>query len=190
MFKVAQGALIVEVQPGTPAEKAGLKGGDIITKIDGTEIKDNRNLQLVITRLAPGAEVKITYVRDDKTSTTTAKLATLPDQTVAGDERSFGGSNEGVLSDVSIDELTAELRTQLNVPKRIEGVLVNGVKPDGPSARAGLREGDIITALDRRPTTNVADAVKLSEEIKGPKVLVQLWRSGRSRMVVVDESEK
>jgi serine protease Do len=190
MFKVAQGALIVEVQPETPAEKAGLKGGDIITKIDGTEIKDNRQLQLTISRLAPGTDVKITYVRDDKTATTTTKLGTLTDKALAGDDRSIGGSDEGVLSDVSIDELTPELRTQLNVPKRIEGVLVNGVKPDGPSARAGIREGDIITALDRRPTTNVADAVKLSEEIKGPKVLVQLWRGGRSRMIVVDESEK
>ena len=190
MFKVTQGALIVEVQPGTPAEKADLKSGDIITKIDGTDIKDNRHLQLVITRLAPGAEVKITYVRNDKTATTTAKLGALTDNTVAGDERSIGGSDDGVLSDVSIDELTPELRTQLNVPKRIEGVVVNGVKSDGPSASAGIREGDIITALDRRSTTNVADAVKLSAEIKGPKVLVQLWRGGRSRMVVVDESEK
>jgi serine protease Do len=178
------------VQPGTPAEKADLKSGDIITKIDGTDIKDNRHLQLVITRLAPGAEVKITYVRNDKTATTTAKLGALTDNTVAGDERSIGGSDDGVLSDVSIDELTPELRTQLNVPKRIEGVVVNGVKSDGPSASAGIREGDIITALDRRSTTNVADAVKLSAEIKGPKVLVQLWRGGRSRMVVVDESEK
>ncbi len=190
MFKVTQGALIVEVQPGTPAEKANLKSGDIITKIDDTEVKDNRHLQLVITRLMPGTEVKITYVRNDQTATITAKLGTLSDKAVAGSERSIGGSDEGVLSDVSIGELTSELRQQLNVPKRIEGVYVTGVSPDGPSARAGIREGDIIISLDRKPATNVEDAVKLSEEIKGPKVLVQLWRGGRSRMIVVDESEK
>ncbi len=190
MFKVNQGALIVQVSAGTPAEKAGLKSGDIITKIDSTDIKDNRHLQLAITRLTPGTEVKISYVRDNKTVTTTAKLGALSNNALAGDERAIGGSDDGVLSDVSIGELTDELRQQFNIPKRVEGVVVTGVQPDGPSASAGIREGDIITALDRKPTPNVEAAVKLSEEIKGPKVLVQLWRRGRPRMVVVDESEK
>ena len=190
MFKATQGALINEVRPGTPAEKAGLKNGDLITKIDGVDIRDNRHLQLMITRFAPGTEVKITYLRGDQTATATAKLGTLTDKALASDDRSFGGSDDGVLSDVSIGELTAELRQQFNVPKRIEGVVVTGVAPDGPSARAGVREGDVITGLDRRPTPDVDTAIKLSGEIKGPKVLVQLWRNGRARMVVVDESGK
>jgi serine protease Do len=190
MLKVSQGALINVVHAGTPAEKAGLKNGDIITKVDGTDIKDNRYLQLLITRLAPGTEVKITYVRDDKTTTTTAKLGTLTDKILASDDRAIGGSGDGVLDDVAIGELTAEVRQELNVPKRIEGVVVTGVQPDGTAARAGLREGDVITSLDRKPTTNVEEAVKLSEEIKGPKVLVQVWRRGGTRTIVVDESNK
>ncbi len=191
MFKVSQGALINVVHSGTPAEKAGLKNGDIITKVDGTEIKDNRQLQLMITRLAPGTEVKITYVRDNKSATATAKLGTLTDQVLAGDDRAIGGSSEGVLDDVSIGELTAEVRGELGVPRRIEGVVVTGIEPDGPSARAGLRESDVILSLDGKTANNVEDAVKLSEEIKGPKVRVQFWRSGRGvRTIVVDESEK
>ena len=58
------------------------------------------------------------------------------------------------------------------------------------AAEAGLREGDIILELDRRAARNVEEAVKLSEEIKGPKILVQLWREGRVRLLVVDESKK
>ena len=193
MFKVTQGALINVVHAGTPAEKAGLKNGDVITKVDGTDVKDNRQLQLLVTRLMPGTEIKLTYLRDDKTATTTAKLGTLTDQIFAGDDRAIGGSGkgDGVLNDVSIGELTAETRQELNVPKRIEGVVVTGVEPDGTAARAGLREGDVIISLDRKTATTVDAAVKLSEEIKGPKVLVQFWRRGAgTRTVVVDESEK
>jgi serine protease Do len=192
MLKVKQGALINVVHAGTPAEKAGLKNGDVITKVDSTEVKDNRQLQLLITRIAPGTEVKIAYVREDKTATATAKLGTLTDQVFAGDDRAIGGkgNGEGVLNDVSIGELTAEVRQELSVPKRIEGVVVTGVQPGGTAARAGLREGDVIISLDRKTATNVEDAVKLSEEIKGPKVLVQVWRRGGVRTIVVDESEK
>ncbi len=191
MLKAKQGALINVVHPGTPAEKAGLKNGDVITKVDNTEVKDNRQLQLLITRIAPGTEVKITYLRDDKTATTTAKLGTLNDKLIAGgDDRSIGGSSDGVLDDVSIGELTPEIRQEIGAPKRIEGVVVTGVEPGGTAARAGLRENDIILSLDRKPTPDVEAAVKLSEEIKGPKVLVQVWRRGGTRTIVVDESQK
>ena len=193
MFKVTQGALVNVVHAGTPADKAGLKNGDLITKVDGTDVKDNRQLQLLITRLMPGTEIKLTYLRDDKTATTTAKLGTLTDQIFAGDDRAIGGNGkgDGVLNDVSIGELSAETRQQLNVPKRIEGVVVTGVEPGGTAARAGLSEGDVIISLDRKTATNVEAAIKLSEEIKGPKVLVQFWRRGaNTRTIVVDESEK
>jgi serine protease Do len=86
-------------------------------------------------------------------------------------------------------DISAELREQLNLARRIEGAIITSVEADSPSARAGLREGDIILELDRRPVRNADEAVKLSEEIKGPKVLVRLWRNGSSRFIVVDESK-
>jgi len=67
MLKVSRGALISEVVPGDPADKAGLKDGDIITKVEGTEIKDNRHLQLTVSHLKPGTEATVEYVRDGKT---------------------------------------------------------------------------------------------------------------------------
>ena len=193
-FKVERGALIAEVRSGTPAEKARLKSGDIITKVGHTPIKDHQHLRHTVSRLAPGTEVTIEYVRDGKPEKTTAKLARLPDRgLVAGAERAPGASgvpnDDGVLNGVTIDELTAQLRRQLRVPERIDGVVVTAIDPSSPSYRAGIREGDVIASLDRRPITDVQQAVKLSEEIKGPKVLVQLWRGGASRFLVVDESK-
>ena len=191
MFKVTQGALIVEVQPDTPAEKAGLKSGDIITKIDTTLIRDPRHLQLTVTRLIPGTEAKVEYLRDGKPATVKVKLTALPGQKRAGGDRNETPETKdiGVLNGVGVGDISAELREQLNLARRIEGAIITSVEADSPSARAGLREGDIILELDRRPVRNADEAVKLSEEIKGPKVLVRLWRNGSSRFLVVDESK-
>ena len=191
MFKVNQGALIVDVQADTPAEKAGLKSGDIITKIDTTTIRDPRHLQLTVTRLTPGTEAKVDYLRDGKPASVKVKLTALPGQKRAGGDRSETPDTKdiGVLNGVGVGDISAELREQLNLSRRIEGAIITTVEPDSPSARAGLREGDIILELDRRPVRNADEAVKLSEEIKGPKVLVRLWRNGSSRFLVVDESK-
>ena len=191
MFKVNQGALIVDVQSDTPAEKAGLKSGDIITKIDTTAIRDPRHLQLTVTRLTPGTEAKVEYLRDGKPATVKVKLTALPGQKRAGGDRSETPDTKdiGVLNGVGVGDISAELREQLNLSRRIEGAIITAVEPNSPSARAGLREGDIILELDRRPVRNADEAVKLSEEIKGPKVLVRLWRDGSSRFLVVDESK-
>jgi serine protease Do len=146
----------------------------------------------MIARFAPGAEVTIAYVRDGRPAEAKVKLGTASAEKAANNTERAGdiADTEGVLDDVSIDELSAELREQLNVPARFQGVFVTSVAPGGPSSRAGIQQGDVILELDRKPTRNVEEAVKLSEEIKGPKILVQLWREGRVRLVVVDESKK
>lgn len=191
-FNVKQGALLSEVRSGGPADKGGLKGGDVVTKIDATEIKDHRQLQQLIARFAPGTEIAVTYVRDGKPAEAKVKLGTASADKAANNTERAGdiADTEGVLDDVAIDEVSAEIREQLNVPERYQGVFVTNVVPGGPSARAGIQVGDIILELDRRPARNVPEAVKLSEEIKGPKILVQLWREGRVRLLVVDESKK
>jgi serine protease Do len=189
LFKVESGALIAEVRAGSAAEKSGLKSGDIITKVDGTAIKDNRHLQNTITRFAPGTEVTIEYVRDGQKETTKAKLTRLTATNTLANNDTAAGNDEGVLNGVAIDELTPQARRQLRVPEQITGVLVTSVDPKSASARAGIREGDVIVSLDRRPITDVRQAVKLSEEIKGPKVLVERFRVGAGRFIVVDESK-
>ena len=188
-FSVKQGALITDVTPDSPADKAGFKSGDIITKLNGAPIEDPRHLQLAVIQLAPDTEVTVEYVRDGKTLSTKFKLGELPSQTIASGNHA-AGNNEGVLNGVTVSDITPEIRAQLQLPSDLQGALITNVDPESASAEAGLQEGDIVLSLNRQPVNNANEAVRLSEEIKGPKVIVRLWRKGVSRFVLVDESEK
>lgn len=186
-FGVTQGALVTDVTPDSPADKAGFRSGDVIVKVNETKVEDPRRLALAVSRLAPGTEVKVEYVREGKTKTAEIKLASLPEKTLAKGDAP-GAKDEGVLNGVGVTDLDGRARRQLRIPDEVKGALVTQVEPDSASARAGLKEGDVILSLDRKPVKNADEAVKLSEEIKGPKVTVRVWRDGGSRYFVVDES--
>jgi serine protease Do len=188
-FGVKQGALITDVEPDSPADKAGLKSGDIITKLNGADIEDPRRLQLAVIQIAPDTEVTVEYVREGKTLSMKFKLGELPSQTLASGNHA-AGNDEGVLNGVTVTDITPEVRAQLQLPHDLAGALITDVDSESASAEAGLEAGDIVLGLNRKPVKNASEAVKLSEEIKGPKVIVRIWRKGVSRFILVDESEK
>jgi serine protease Do len=188
-FGVEHGALITDISSESAAQKAGLERGDIITRVNDTDINDPRALALAISRLAPDTEVTIQYVRDGKKASVKAKLGHQATQPLAGGNSPEAGKDEGVLNGVGVSDLTAETRAQQRVPADLKGAVVTQMDPDSASARAGLREGDVILELDRKKVGDASEAVKISTEIKGPKVLVLLWREGVRRYIVVDESK-
>ncbi len=189
-FGAEKGAIISEVTEDSPAQRAGLKPGDVITKVNTTEIRDSRHLLLTVGQIAPDTEVKVEYLREGKKANASVRLARRPEQSLAADERGGTTSDVGVLNGVGVGDITPQLRNQLQVPARVRGAIITSVEPDSPSGKQGLREGDIILELDRRPVVDADSAVKLSEEIKGPKVLVLIWRENRTRYLAIDESKK
>ncbi len=184
-----KGALINDVNPGTPAEKAGLKAGDVITKVNRTEIRDSRQLLLTVGQLPPDTQVTVEYLRDGKPQNVKVTLAPRTDRALASDERA-PVKDVGVLNGVTVGEITPVLREQFSIPSNIRGAIITEIEPDSPSARQGLREGDVIVKLDKWPVKDAGEAVRLSEEIKGPKVLVLVWRNGGSQHLVIDEEKK
>jgi serine protease Do len=110
------------------------------------------------------------------------------DKLAPGERDSAAAKDEGVLNGVTVGEITAELREQFHVPASVKGAIVTDVLPESPSAKQGLKEGDVIVQLGRKPVTNVEEAIKLSEELQGPKTLVVVWREGRTRYLVIDET--
>jgi serine protease Do len=188
-FGTEKGALISDVTEDSPARKAGIKAGDVILKVNAIEIRDARHLLLTISKFAPGTEVEVVLLRDGKTKTVPVKLARRDEEALARDSGVPGAKDEGVLNGVGVGDITPEIRTQMQIPARIKGAIITSIEADSPAAKQGLQEGDIIMELDRRPCTNAEQAVKLSEEIKGPKVLVLIYRGGRTRYLAIDESK-
>ena len=189
-----QGALIAEVSPNTPAAKAGLKSGDIITKVDGREVTDSARLSLAIAQTAPGSEVQLELLRNGNRETVTATIEAQPDS--KGRRNRAGGlsrgdmqEDEGVLNGVAVTDLDPRARRQFDIPSRVEGALITDVDPNSASARAGLRPGDVLLEINRQPVTNADDAVTLSAEAKEKKTLVKLWSRGSTIYTVVDESD-
>ena len=189
-FGTEKGALLSEVTPDSPAEKAGLKAGDIITKINSTEIRDPRHLLLTVGQFAPGTEVTVGYLRDGKQLSASVKLARRDEEAIAREEEAPAPKkDEGILNGVGVGPITPEIRSSVGLPPRFNGVIVTAIDADTPAAQQGLREGDVILEIDQKPLTDVDQAVKLSEEIKGPKFLLRIWRNGGPTFLAIDESK-
>ncbi len=140
-LKKAAGALVDQPEPNSPAAKAGVKAGDIITEVNDTPIKDARALAQQIARSAPGSSAKLTILRDGKTQNIDVTLATMPKQEQEADAQPPQQQHEP----------SAEQHLGMNLAPAQdvegngkEGVVVLGVEPDGPAAQNGVETGDVI----------------------------------------------
>jgi serine protease Do len=190
-FKVKEngGALIGDVTSDSPAEKAGLKTGDVITEFNGKKVTDSRHLKLEVARLHPGDKAQVKVMRDGTTKTLDVAVGELP-----GSERlAKGDSNNktddsGTLNGVAVSDLNRETRQQFDLPSTLKGAVVTEVAPDSAAAEAGLKPGDVILEINKKPVRNAEEAVKLTEKTEGKTTLLRFWRNGGSHFVVVDES--
>ncbi len=168
------GALIGDVESGTPADKAGLKSGDVIVEFDGQPITSANDLRLAVANCSPDTEVTVKYVRDGKEHTLKVKLASQP-----GEEGAQGGgqsnSQTDALNGVTVQDLDSDIRQQLQIPDDVHGALVTDVDPDSHAADAGLQKGDVIVSIDHHPVKNADEAVNLCNEAKGNYILLKVW---------------
>ena len=140
-----RGALVSAVQPGSPAEKGGLKRGDVITAIDGQAVRDDNALRNQVAELLPGTGARLTVVRDGTERTISVTLAERDGEQAAGASREAGSDQTGV--GMTLAPLNAERARQLGVTATT-GLVVTGVQPGGKAAAAGLRNGDVIEEVD------------------------------------------
>jgi serine protease Do len=191
-FKVPedqQGALISEVAPDGAAAKAGLKSGDIITAVNGKAIADPHQLRLSVGGMSPGDKVSVSYLRDAKPQTVEV---TLGEQSANG-EIASNNTPEGksnVLDGIAVGDLDNAARQQYKVPADIKGVLVTDVAQDSVGYEEGLRKGDVIMEMNRKPMTNANQAINDSNTIeKTEKVLLHVWSNGRTEFLVLKPQE-
>ena len=193
-LKSASGVVVTDVAPKSPAEKGGFKSGDVITEFNGKPVQDSRHLKLTVAQTAPGTTVSVKVLRDSKPRTIEVAVNELPGDEIAGSSHHLKkGDEEGASSDslngVAVADLDSATRRQLHLPANVKGALVTEVAPDSAAYEAGLRSGDVIQEINRKPVTNSEDAVRLTDGLKDKKMLLHVWSQGGSRFVVVDESK-
>jgi serine protease Do len=187
-LKDSSGALVAEVTPKSPAEKAGLQSGDVVVEFNGKPIRDGRHLKLQVAQVQPGSRVPVKILRDGNTRTLEVVLKEFPQDKVASADDQDSVTSEERLKGVGVADLDAATRSQLRIPAHLKGVLVQSVDEDSAAYAAGLRENDVIVEINRKPVDSAEEAVALSHRIKDDKILLRVWSHGGSRYLVVDES--
>jgi serine protease Do len=188
-LKNDRGALVAEVEPNSPAEKAGLKSGDVILDFNGHKVADARHLRLEVAEAPPGDRVPVEVLRDGVTKTLEVKVKELPGtEEVAGNSSSHSDSSD-TLQGVGVEDIDAQGRQQLKIPDNVKGAVVTEVAPNSASAEAGLQPGDVITEINHHSVSSANDAVRLTEHAKEKTTLLHVWSKQGTHYMVVDESK-
>jgi serine protease Do len=187
-LKNDKGALVSDVVPNGPADKAGLKDGDVVLNFDGKPVTDSRWLQLQVAETKPGSKVPVEVLRDGSKKTLDVTVKELPGTQNLAAANSSNDNDTGTLNGVAVADLDQQAHEQYNVPKNVKGAVVTQVDPGSPAAEAGLKSGDVIQEINRKPVKDAQDAVNLTENSESKRTLVRVWEKGGSHYVVVDES--
>jgi serine protease Do len=184
-LKQATGALVAEPQPDSPAAKAGIKSGDVITAVNGTPVKDARQLARLIGTMAPGASVTLDLIHDSQQKNVTLTLGTLPAEKVASNEP----SHEEKGTDIDVPKLGFTLAPANSVAgKSAKGVVVTAVTEGGVASDHGLQVGDVILDVAGKAVTTPADVNNgLSDARKEGKhtVLFRVKSGGDTKFVAL-----
>ncbi|MDX1950578.1 MAG: DegQ family serine endoprotease [Verrucomicrobiota bacterium] len=184
------GALVADVTSKSPAEKAGLKTGDVITSFNGKPVKDSRHLRIQVSQTNPGESIPLKVSRGGREMELKVTLQEMPNNDLASNDRSSRPGREfDALEGVTVADMDTETRRQMRLPRSVQGVVVTEIQPSSPAYEAGLRNGDVIQEINRKAVTNAEEAVELSENLKGKSILLRVWSRGGSRYMVVDEDK-
>jgi serine protease Do len=170
----ARGALIAEVTEGSPADKAGLERGDIITDFNGTAIDDSRELPALVAQTPVGEKAAVTVLRGGKEQTFTVTLGKLPEQQAMAGRGETGEEGWGF----AVADLSPEIASRLQLDPDQRGVVVTEVEPGSSAEAGGLQAGDVIEEVNRRPVKSVEEFTKALADAQKQETLLLLVRRG------------
>ena len=187
----ARGALVTDVTPGSPAEKAGIIRGDVIRKVNGYEVKDTVALVNRIAESDIGSNLTIDLVRDGESKTVMAQVIEQPADLAARLNRNQNApdpspnSQNAVFAGIEVKNLTPQLRSQANVPASVNGVIVTRVDPSSGVAQE-LRPGDVIEQINRQPVANVDEFQSMVSRLDPDRpVMVGMARNRQRSFVII-----
>jgi serine protease Do len=179
-IKETAGALISGVEKDSPADKAGLKRGDLIVELNGKKVDDSTMLRNMVSQSAPGTKVDFKIMREGREKTVAATLGEYKEKQVVKK-----AEYDNVLRGVTVQELTPGVRDKLNLPENINGVVITGVEPDSP-AQGILQPNDVIQEVNRQAIQGAQDFDEAVSKI-GPTdtVLLLIYREGGSSYLTI-----
>ncbi len=177
-IKQTKGALVSSVTPGGPAEKAGIKRGDIIVEFNGHEVEKVVDLTSMVVVTPPGTQVQLKVIRDGREKDITVKLGELPEKTAVKTEK----ETEGRLG-LTVQNITPQIADRFNLEEK-KGVVITEVDPGSIADEAGLQRGDVILEISGRPIHNIDDYKRaIGGVVKGKSTLF-LVKRGENTMYV------
>jgi len=171
----ARGALVASVSKDGPAERAGVKVGDVIIEFDGKEIRESNDLPIIVARTPVDKKVRLKVLREKKEVALSVTIGELKEEEVVASTPAKGELG------LTVQRVTPQIAESLGLD-RPEGVVITAVEAGSPGDEAGLRRGDVILEVDRKPIRSVADYRKAIGETKKGKGILFLVRRGESTL--------
>ncbi|MGB9716785.1 MAG: Do family serine endopeptidase, partial [Thermodesulfovibrionales bacterium] len=184
------GALVSDVTKGSPADRAGILRGDIILEFNGREVKDVGNLRNMVAQSKIGSQVSIKILRSGKEYTVRLVIAELPREIAEAVPSSLPDDIETeAFTGLSVMSLTKEISKQLGLKKDEKGVVVVRVEPASPADESGIKKGDIIKEIDKKPVENLEDFNRIVSNLnKNETVLLFITRGDKKFYVTLKAS--
>jgi serine protease Do len=180
-LKEQKGALVTQVYEGDPADKAGIKTGDIILEADGKKVSSGRDLSRSIANAPVGARIPITLLRDGQKKRVSVELAERVDSDAPVKVAAKPSDGLGL----QITELKPETARRAGLPENEKGVLVTQVQPGGKGALAGIQRGDVIKEINRKPVTTPKEVKKHIKEAKSGETLQMLIKRANAGLIAL-----
>jgi Do/DeqQ family serine protease len=182
-----KGVIVNSVVPASGAERAGIRQGDVIIALDGSPVNESNAFRNHIASTAPGTEVTLTVLRDNREQKISATLGEFKSETTESGEGKDSGPDsigQGKLG-LTVIPLTPEIASELNLRAGTQGVVIDSVDPAGPAVAAGLARGDLIQEVNRQAIRSAADLRSAIDRNGNKPALLLLNRRGEQRYVTV-----
>jgi serine protease Do len=190
----ATGAIVAQVTPDSPASRGGLQQGDVITRINDTDVINGSTLQVAVSEMSPGTKITLGALRNGKPVTLNLTVGQFHGNSeIASNDSSDNsdGTKTGKLG-LAVSNLTADARQQINAPDQIHGVVVQSVRPASPADEAGIQPGDVILEVNRKPAESASEfASAVHQSQQGKDLLLLVWSKGNAsyRTIHTDQDE-
>lgn len=185
-----KGALVADVMDDSPAAKAKLERGDIITSYNGVTVRDPGQLRALVAETAPSTTVALSILRERKTQHVTVIIGELPKE-LAKTRPQDGDSSKGehALAGITVENISNSFE-RFGRSKGRAGVVVTAIEPDSPAERAGMRTGDIISEINRKPVKDVKDFERHTSQLTPKSSVLLLLNRGNTTIFLSITGER